>query len=325
MRFNKWLLIIGIQCISVSSFSQSPFAHDPVMIKQDGSYYMFCTGWGISSFSSTDMINWTMEKPVFKSAPEWAVKEIPGYRGHTWAPDIMQYRGKYYLFYSVSAFGKNTSCIGMAENVTLNPKSPEYKWIDHGKIIQSVPGRDNWNAIDPNLILDEKGNPWLSFGSFWSGIKLVKLADDLSGIAQPEEWYGIASRPRDQLVEEKKAGDGAIEAPFIFKHDNYYYLFVSFDYCCRGIESDYKIMVGRSETITGPYLDKEGMSMLYGGGSLVLEGNKNWPGVGHCAIYNFDCKDVIVFHGYDAMDEGKSKLLIRDLIWDEAGWPTAKL
>ena len=60
--------------------------------------------------------------------------------------------GLYYLYYSVSAFGKNTSCIGVATNKTLHPSSPDYKWTDHGKVIQSVPGRDMWNAIDPNLV-----------------------------------------------------------------------------------------------------------------------------------------------------------------------------
>ncbi len=76
----------------------------------------------------------------------------------------------YYLYYSVSAFGKNTSCIGVATNTTLDPGDKNYKWVDHGKVIQSVPGRDLWNAIDPNVVLDESQQPWMVFGSFWSGI-----------------------------------------------------------------------------------------------------------------------------------------------------------
>jgi arabinan endo-1,5-alpha-L-arabinosidase len=325
MKHLWWLVFLGILCASAPAHAQKPIVHDPVMIKQDSVYYLFCTGWGISCFSSTDMVNWKMDKPVFQTPPEWAVKAVPGYKGHTWAPDISYYKGKYYLFYSASAFGKNTSCIGLAENSTLHPNSPQFKWIDHGKIIQSVPGRDDWNAIDPNMVLDEEGHPWLDFGSFWSGIKLVKLKDDLSGIAEPEEWYGLAKRPRDPSINEKEAGDGAIEAPFIVKHGNYYYLFVSFDYCCRGVNSNYKIMVGRSEKLTGPYANKQGTLMMNGGGSLVLQGDKNWPGVGHCGVYNFNGKDYIIFHAYDASDNGRPKLMIKELSWDKEEWPEVTL
>ena len=128
--------------------------HDPVMIVEDGKYYLFSTGNGISVMSSRDMLDWQFEKPVFDNPPQWAVDMIDGYKGHTWAPDIIYHDGLYHLFYSCSAFGKNTSAIGHATNKTLNPDSPDFKWVDHGPVIQSVPNRDAWNAIDPNLIID---------------------------------------------------------------------------------------------------------------------------------------------------------------------------
>ena len=299
--------------------------HDPVMIKEGNTYYLFCTGFGISVFSSTDMKNWKKEKPVFATPPQWAVETIPGYRGHTWAPDISYHNGKYYLYYSVSAFGKNTSCIGVAVNKTLNPSSPDFKWEDKGKLIQSVPGRDMWNAIDPNLIIDERNIPWLSFGSFWNGMKLVKLNADLISIAQPEQWHTIAARPRTFGTADTSAGNAAIEAPFIFKKGEYYYLFVSWDYCCRAEKSDYKVVVGRSKTVTGPYLDKNAVPMTSNGGSLVVQGDaKEWFGAGHNSVYTFDGKDYIIYHGYDAFDRGRSKLLINQLEWDSEGWPVLK-
>src|ERR1700744_699105 len=149
--------------------------HDPVIIRQDSTYYIFCTGKGISMFSSTDMKNWVTEKPVFDKAPEWTGKAVAGFTDRFWAPDISYHNGQYYLFYAISAFGKNTSCIGVATNKTLHTSSPDYKLVDHGKVIESVPGRDMWNAIDPNEVDDENGNHWLDFGSFWNGIKMVKL------------------------------------------------------------------------------------------------------------------------------------------------------
>jgi arabinan endo-1,5-alpha-L-arabinosidase len=115
-----------------------------------------------------------------------------------------------------------------------------------------------------------------------------------------------------------------VEAPFLFKKDKYYYLFVSFDFCCRGLESTYKVVVGRSENITGPYVDRDGRKMIYGAGTPVLTGNKNWPGVGHSATYTFDGIDYIIYHGYDASDHGRSKLLIDTLQWDKDGWPVVK-
>ena len=294
-------------------------AHDPVMIRQDSVYYLFCTGRGISVWSSTNMKNWKREKPVFDTLP-WAVKAVNGFRNHIWAPDISFHNGLYYLYYSVSAFGKNTSCIGVATNKTLHPGSADYKWSDQGKVIQSVPGRDMWNAIDPNLITDEKGTPWLVFGSFWNGMKLVKLNADLKSVAQPEQWYTVASRKRDFILPDSVAGDAAIEAPFIFRKGNYYYLFVSFDYCCRGEKSTYKMMVGRSEKVMGPYVDRDGVSMNLGNGSLLLEGDKKWFGVGHNAVADFNGNDYLIFHGYDANDKGKSKLRIEEIDW-LGGWP----
>jgi arabinan endo-1,5-alpha-L-arabinosidase len=318
MLLGMVLLFMSLQALA----QPEPIpVHDPVMIRQNGTYYLFCTGMGISMWSSPDMVNWKKEKPVFEQAPEWAVKTVPGFKGHIWAPDISFYQGKYHLFYSVSAFGKNTSCIGLATNTTLNPADPAYRWEDHGKVIQSVPGRDLWNAIDPNLIVDETGTPWLTFGSFWHGMKLVKLQPDLKGVAEPEEWYTIASRPRDFKTADTLAGEGAIEAPFLFKKGKYYYLFTSIDYCCRGPKSTYKMIVGRSEKLTGPYLDREGGSLREGGGTLVLEGDSNWYGVGHNAVYSFDGTDYLVYHGYQASDNGKSKLQIRTLNWNAAGWP----
>ncbi len=314
------LFLLGIFSF-LPSEAQQIVVHDPVMVQADGTYYLFCTGMGISSFSSADMKNWKKEKPVFAKAPEWAVNTVPGFKGHIWAPDIIYFNGKYNLFYSVSAFGKNTSCIGLVTTPTLKQDDPAFKWTDHGKIIQSVPGRDDWNAIDPNLIVDENNQPWLAFGSFWSGIKLVKLRSDLTAIAEPQEWYGLAKRPKSFSISDTLAGDGAIEAPFIFRHKKYYYLFVSFDYCCRGVNSNYKIMVGRSEKVTGPYLDKDGKAMAEGGGSLVLQGDENYHGLGHSATYTFNGKDYIIYHAYDSKDAGKPKLIISELAWSTDDWP----
>lgn len=324
MMKNKTILItilVVLNIIPLWSQNSRIQVHDPVMIKEDDTWYLFCTGMGISVWSSKDMTTWKGQKPVFEMPPAWAVESVRGYVGHTWAPDISFHNGQYYLYYAVSAFGKNTSCIGVATNTVLNPDDPAFRWVDHGKVIESVPGRDMWNAIDPNLMVDDDGAPWLTFGSFWDGIKLVKLDAGLIKVAEPQEWHTVAARPRDYYTDEYSAGEGSVEAPFLFRKGKYYYLFVSFDFCCRGLESNYKVMVGRSEKITGPYIDRNGRNMIHGGGTPVLTGNRNWPGVGHNAVYTFDGHDYIIYHGYDAADHGRSKLLTDRLEWDNEGWP----
>lgn len=346
------LLALILMAYAGTTFAQSTSipVHDPVMIKQDDTYYVFSTGKGITVWSSPDMKNWKRLDPVFDSAPDWTFELVPNYDNVEWAPDIAYHDGTYYLYYSVSQFGRNNSAIGVATNKTLDPNDPDFKWVDHGPVVQSVPGRDMWNAIDPNLAFDDQGTPWMSLGSFWEGLKIVKMDESLTDIARkPQTWHTIAARHRYWKLDERDAGDaanpelnydslytkkilemnrnmenGAIEAPFIFKKNGYYYLFVSWDRCCRGVNSTYKIMVGRSKKITGPYLDRENKDMKFGGGTLVAKGNERWAAVGHEAAYTFDGTDYLIFHGYDKTDDGKSKLIIREIKW-ENGWPTIDL
>ncbi|RYY29663.1 MAG: arabinan endo-1,5-alpha-L-arabinosidase [Chitinophagaceae bacterium] len=295
------------------------------MIKEKDKWYLFTTGNGINQYTSKDMQTWVKEKPVFREIPAWVKEAMPRYRGTSmWAPDISFHNGKYYLFYSVSVFGKNISCIGLAVNKTLDSGSKDFKWVDLGMVVQSVPGRDMWNAIDPNLFVDDNDVGWLSFGSFWEGLKIVMLKNDFTSPAEPATWHTIARRPRDASLPDSSAGNAAIEAPFIYKKDKYYYLFVSWDYCCRGEKSNYKVVMGRSEKLTGPYLDKSGKSMLDNGGSIIIEGdNKEWFGAGHNAVYTFDGNDYIIYHGYDASDRGRSKLIKKELDWID-GWPVLR-
>lgn len=343
------VLFLFIGNIMLYAQSKDVIVHDPVMIKQDDTYYVFHTGKGIPVKSSKDMKIWKEEKAVFSATPEWVSKTVPrGFDGNIWAPDIVFHDGTYYLYYSVSAFGRNTSAIAVATNKTLHPDDPKFKWVDEGIVIQSVPGRDMWNAIDANVAFDDNGTPWMSFGSFWGGIKLVKLNPDMTSVVtdSTQEWHTIAARERNWLVDERDAGDAAnpeldyealytpellemnrnmknssIEAPFIFKNNGYYYLFVSWDRCCQGLKSTYKILVGRSKDITGPYLDKEGKKMIHGGGTLIAQGNEDWAAVGHPAAYTFDGKDYLIYHTYDKKDEGKPKLGISEIKWDKDQWP----
>lgn len=308
-----------------------PYVHDPVMAKgEDGKYYIFATGMHVGVLSSSDMKQWNFEPSALSETPKWAMDSVPGYRGHTWAPDISYHNGLWYLYYSCSTFGKNGSAIGLAVNKTLDPKSPDFKWEDRGMVVRSKRNIDNYNAIDPNLIIDEQGTPYLSFGSFWDGIQLVKLSKD--DFQTPVGAPVTISRRINKQVKLSdihftqegentiEAGDNAVEAPFIHKHGDYYYLFVSFDYCCRGEKSTYKTVYGRSKHIEGPYLDKAGKPMEHGGGTILYGPDSSHFGIGHCSVYNFGGSTYFVSHAYVKADDGRARLFIRPLSFDSDGW-----
>jgi arabinan endo-1,5-alpha-L-arabinosidase len=288
--------------------------HDPVIIKEGDRYYLFHTGNGVTARWSPDMLEWDFAFPagVFPRVPAWALDKIPG-ATNIWAPDISYFNDKYHLYYSVSTFGSNKSVIGLATNTTLDFESDEFEWVDQGLVVETT-GAENYNAIDANLIVDADGVPWLSFGSFWSGIKMIRLDYDTGKqSAEDDTVYSLASR---------QVNSGSVEAPFIIRRGDYYYLFVSFDFCCRGAESTYNVRVGRSESITGPYVDRDDVEMMRGGGTQVTFPTDRWKGPGHNAIFQDEDINYIVYHAYDAELRGTPTLRIAPLMWDEECWPS---
>jgi arabinan endo-1,5-alpha-L-arabinosidase len=323
--------------------------HDPSIGVDHGKYYVFATGAAyaprpagsprpaqgdprpepIGQFPircSNDLHAWKRCGEVFTAIPDW-IKEMSPKTTELWAPDISYFDGLYHLYYAFSLFGKNTSGIALATNVTLDAGNPKYKWVDKGLVLRSQVG-DDFNAIDPNLILDEKGEAWLSFGSFWTGIKMRHL-DRKTGLlsAADAKVYSLASRattPKGAARNPDLPPDTeAVEAPFILRHAGYYYLFVSWDLCCRGLKSTYRTMVGRSKSVTGPYLDKEGKAMTEDGGSAFLVANGKWLGPGGESLLHLPNEDLIVFHAYSAVD-GRPALHISTVGWKD-GWPVARL
>lgn len=299
--------------------------HDPVIIRQNDTFYIFSTGGGRRSGGiipircSKDLYNWTLCGHVFDRLPEWCTEEISGTRG-AWAPDISYYNGKYHLYYSISTFGRNNSAIGLVTNQTLDPNSPDYKWIDHGLVVRSYEDKDDWNAIDGNLVIEDENNVWLCWGSFWSGIKMKRIDPETGKLSTKDTTlYSLSSRSRTEEHQTPPV-EGAVEAPFIIRHGKYWYLFVSFDFCCRGTKSTYNVVVGRSRKVTGPYVDKSGKPMTEGGGTVVIEATTpSWRGPGHQAVLQEPGEDYLLFHAYHGQT-GRSELKISTMVW-ENGWP----
>jgi len=288
--------------------------HDPTMIRQGSTYYVFATnrfnGKLLPIFCSQDLQQWKFCGNVFDAVPDWALKQIPGARG-IWAPDISYVHGEYRLYYAVSTFGSNHSTIGLITNKTLDAQSMDYRWVDQGEVIGSSKD-DDFNAIDPNYVQDKEGNGWLAFGSFWGGIKLRKLDLNTGKLSEKDStMYSLASR--------RPLMPPAIEAPAIVRHGPFYYLFVSIDLCCRGRESTYKIAVGRSQKITGPYFDRDGRALMSGGGTMLVAGSDAWRGPGGQFVFTDQAKEYLVFHSYSAVTN-KANLMISSVMWED-GWP----
>jgi arabinan endo-1,5-alpha-L-arabinosidase len=329
---TTWAKDLTVAPKPISVDGDIKYVHDPSIIREGDTWYLFSTANGpnrkgqLPIRCSKDLHRWTLCGHVFDQIPEWITKESPTTK-ELWAPDISYFADEFHLYYAFSVFGKNTSGIALLTNKTLDPNSRDFHWVDHGLVLRSR-AEDDFNAIDPNLILDKNGEPWLSFGSFWSGIKMRKI-DLKTGLASAKDTqlYSLARRKRPENPPTDRpnlpGNWQAIEAPFIVHHDKFYYLFVSFDLCCRGIRSNYKTMIGRAKNVTGPYLDADGKPMMEGGATALLVGNKRWVGSGGESVLQKKDGDIIVFHAYDA-ETGEASLQISTIDWKD-GWPHAAL
>jgi hypothetical protein len=288
--------------------------HDPsAVIQCEGLYYVYGTGQGISAKYSADQVYWTTGPVIFAHPPSWTTNVVPNFTGNFWAPDISYFGGQYHLYYAVSTFGSNVSAIGQATNPTLNPNDPNYVWTDLGPVIESNSGV-NYNCIDPSVTFDSSSNLWMSFGSFWSGIKLVEL-DPATGMrnATNATIYSIAN--------DNAASGDPIEASYLYHYGNYYYLFVNWGTCCSGIQSTYNIRVGRSSNITGPYVDRNGVSMNSSGGTLFLKTTGKYIAPGQVGII---IKNGVTWFGYHYLDadaNGAPTFDLEPLSWTSDGWP----
>ncbi|WP_438452607.1 arabinan endo-1,5-alpha-L-arabinosidase [Streptomyces asiaticus] len=318
-RGTRWLplptaLLLALLPTSASAYPNpgrvtgDTVVHDPSMVRAaDGTYLLYSTHGGLEARTSTDRIAFSRSGSAFTTPPAWW--RTYSADNDPWAPDISYQGGGYLMYYAVSSFGSSNSAIGLA----TSPSGRAGTWTDRG-IVHSTTGSSDYNAIDPNLFVDGDGTWWLSFGSWWSGLKMIRL-DPATGkqYTGDRTVYAIASRP---------TGTKAIEGPSVVKRNGYYYLFASYDTCCAGTGSTYKIKVGRATSPTGPYYDKSRVNMMNNGGTPVLESHGRYIGPGGQSVMSDVDGDLLVYHYYDGQDNGTPKLGVNLLSWS-GGWPTA--
>lgn len=302
------LLLLGAACHAGETW---PAVHDPSLLRQGDTTWVFSTGEGLQRLRSDDGgRHWTRVAPVFRQAPAWWAEAVPAHAQHergldVWAPKVFAWRERLWVLYAISTFGQNHSAIGLA-SVPLSQGPGAADWRDDGPVLQSRAG-DDFNAIDADFFVDRDGRPWMSWGSWWQGLRLTALDPDT---LRPVGEARFIARRR-----------GGIEAPTLVQRGDWVYLFMAWNRCCRGVDSDYELRVGRARSVHGPFVDRDGQPLMDGGGSLLLAGAGRWAGPGHQDVVG----DTMVWHAYDREDGGRPKLQQGRLRWSADGWPALDL
>lgn len=290
--------------------------HDPTMVRDGDTWYIFSTGWGIPIRSSPDLEHWEVTGSVFPDGlPGWVQQQVPDLRDDEisgWAPDVSKIEDTWHLYWSIGIFGTSKAVIGHATNVTLDPSNPDYTWVDQGPVVASGGSGSPTMAIDPTVATDAEGDRYMAWGSFGQGIMLQQLDPETGKLLAGSRAVNLARRDPFFL---------GIEGAHLVEKDGWWWLFVSFGFCCRGVNSSYSIHVGRSRAITGPYLDLAGVPMTANGGTTVTGSYSNVVGPGHGSVVENGDSLMLVHHFYDRNNGGKSTLLLRPLTWGPDGWP----
>ncbi|MGA7714258.1 MAG: family 43 glycosylhydrolase [Rhizomicrobium sp.] len=301
------------------------FVHDPNMIQDThGTFWLYGTHNTLAS--STDMINFTAVAAgdISPDFSWWASKNTTGTGGRTdiWAPSVMYANSTYYQYYAIPVYdtpsvaGSNKGPEAVIALATST--SPSGPWTDAGQIIASCGTTSGcttgFNAIDPAPYVDTAGNWWLTFGSWYDGIHVLQL-DPSTGqrLASNSTLYNIAKRDAGE--------EGSFIFPYTVGGTHYFYYFASINVCCNGVSSTYRIIVGRSTSPTGPFLDRGGLDLMNGGGTILLSTHGNIYGPGGQSVLLVGSQVVLNYHYYDGTDNGVPKLGLNNLQFDADGWP----
>ncbi|MBR4243014.1 MAG: family 43 glycosylhydrolase [Bacteroidaceae bacterium] len=274
----------------------APYIHDPSTLAEcDGKYYTFGTGGG--GLISDDGWSWH------------SGAERPGGGA---APDVLKIGDRYLIIYGATGGGLGGGHNGRILtmwNKTLDPKSPDFRFTTAVEVCASD-GMEDQDAIDPGMLLDPTtGRLWVSYGTYFGTIRLIEL--------DPQTGYRKAGNKEKDIAIDCEATD-------LIYRDGWYYLLGTHGTCCDGVNSTYNIVVGRSRSVEGPYVDNVGRDMLHGGGRMVIAAGERVCGPGHFGRTVLDDGvEVMSCHFEADFDRsGRSVLGIRPLLWKN-GWPVA--
>ena len=324
---------------------------------------------------SKDLVNWEFMGPTMHGVPTWMkaklneIRKAMGLGASTtdfrnqnqfgyWAPCVRRIsKDLYRMYYVVTLPGTingagtwSERCfIGLME--TKNPADID-SWVDKGYVVTNysdlelnykVSATDyahcyfKYNAIDPSLIINEKGEHWLIYGSWHSGFAAMQLdpstGKPLHALGNP--WGKENEASYGKFIYTRQLGNRwqASEAPEVVYHDGYYYLFIAYD----ELSVAYNTRVVRSKNIDGPYYDITGKDVTNHGGDAYpilthpykFGNHHGWVGISHCAVFN-DGKGNWYYasqqrfpENYKGNANSNALMLggVRSIIWTSDGWP----
>ena len=289
-------------------------AADPTVIRTDEGFYLYATqtnDYWVPIYFSKDLVNWEFKRSAFRNATRPKPDVLPG-GGAFWAPEIRYINGKYVLYFSWAKWGDGSK----SYTAVATSDSPVGDFLNAKPLL--ITDDFGSNCID-QFYYEEDGKKYMFVGSF-NGIYVTELTDDGLSVKR-----GADGKP----VLKKQVCGRAFEGTNIYKKGKYYYLFASINNCCDGIDSRYKVVVGRSENLLGPYVNREGKDMMSNSWTLVLEGDgETFFGPGHNSIIIPDDAgtDWMIYHSYvkeNGTVGGRLGMLDR-IVWSADGWPTIK-
>lgn len=295
-RFILFMMALCLYGLCVKAQTGNPYIHDPSTITEcDGKYYTFGTGGG--GLISDDGWSWH------------SGAERPGGGA---APDVLKIGDRYLVIYGATGgglFGGHNGRILTMWNKTLDPTSPDFHFSEPIEVASSD-GMEDCDAIDPSLLLDPTtGRLWATYGTYFGSIRLIEL--------DPKTGERVKGNVEKDIAIDCEATD-------LIWHDGWYYLLGTHGTCCDGVNSTYNIVVGRSRSVEGPYVDNIGRDMLNGGGRMVIAAGDRLCGPGHFGRTVIDEGVEVMSCHFEADFErsGRSVLGIRPLLWRN-GWPVA--
>ena len=291
-------------------------AADPTVIRTEEGFYLYATqtnAYWIPIYFSKDLVNWEFKRSAFRNATKPKPDVLPA-GGAFWAPEIRYINGKYVLYFSWAKWGDGS----ISYTAVATSDSPVGDFLNAKPLL--ITDDFGSNCID-QFYYEEDKKKYMFVGSF-NGIYVTELTDDGLSVKR-----GGDGKP----VLKKQVCGRAFEGTNIYKKGKYYYLFASINNCCpnNGMDSKYKVVVGRSENLLGPYVDRKGKDMLDNSWELVLEGDgETFFGPGHNSIIIPDDAgtDWMIYHSYvkeNGAVGGRLGMLDR-IVWSADGWPTIK-
>lgn len=286
-------------------------AADPTVIRTEDGFYLYATQtdkYWVPIYFSKDLVNWEFKRTAFRNATK---PQIPG-GGAFWAPEIRHINGKYVLYFSWAKWGDGDA----SYTAVATSDSPLGDFVNSKELLTKEDFGSN--CID-QFYYEEDNKKYMFVGSF-NGIYVTELTDD--GLSVKRNENGTPTL-------KKQVCGKAFEGTNIYKKNGYYYLFASINNCCDGERSRYKVIVGRSQDLLGPYLDKSGKDMINNAWELVLEGDgQKFFGPGHNSIIVQDDAgtDWMIYHSYvkENGEVGGRLGMLDRVLWTEDGWPYIK-